>query len=146
MRLFLKYQVAMNNTQDNGKDSCNKPYSYCSHFGLIATMLYKNSIFLFFFLIKVHFVGPLIAHILDFVWPSSRVSKPGGSHTYMHTCLHPVNLWVTCGVTPAFSTNSGVHCISVYIAVTVTSITTGTSHCISPISLANEWDKLLLSL
>ena len=30
------------------------------------------------------------------------------------SCLHAVILKVTSGVTPAFSTNRGVHCISVY--------------------------------
>ena len=32
------------------------------------------------------------------------------------SCLHAVILKVTSGVTPAFSTNRGVHCISVYTA------------------------------
>ena len=32
------------------------------------------------------------------------------------SCLHAVILKVTSGVTPAFSTNRGVHCISVYMA------------------------------
>ena len=33
------------------------------------------------------------------------------------SCLHAVILKVTSGVTPAFSTNRGVHCISVYTAL-----------------------------
>ena len=32
------------------------------------------------------------------------------------SCLHAVILKVTSGVTPAFSTNRGVHCISMYMA------------------------------
>ena len=32
------------------------------------------------------------------------------------SCLHAVILKVTSGATPAFSTNRGVHCISVYMA------------------------------
>ena len=70
----------------------------------------------FFFLIcknfcwtKVHFVGPLIAPILDIVWLSPWVSKPGW-FSCLHTCLHTVNLWVMSGATPAFSTNRSVHC------------------------------------
>ena len=54
------------------------------------------------------FVEPLIAPVLDFVCPSSWVSNL--------SCLRGVILKVTTGVTPAFSTNKGVHCISMYTA------------------------------
>ena len=59
--------------------------------------------------IMVHFVGRLIASILDFVWPSTWVLKPG----YTLICLCGVNLRVTYG---AFSSNRGVQCISMYAA------------------------------
>ena len=61
-------------------------------------------------------MGPLIAPILDFVWPSRVCQSQGGCLTCTHTCLHAVNLRVTSGATPAFSTNRGVHCISMYTA------------------------------
>ena len=66
----------------------------------------------FFCWTKVHFVGPLIVPVLDFMWPSPWVSKPGW-FSYLHTYL---NLRVISGATPAFSINRGAHCISVYTA------------------------------
>ena len=51
---------------------------------------------------------PPIAPVLDFVCPSSWVSNP--------ECLCGVILKVVSGATPAFSTNKGVHCVSVYAA------------------------------
>ena len=72
-----------------------------------------NPMFLFCWT-KVHFVGSLIAPVLDFVWPSPWVSKQGGSLACTLTCLHAVNLRATSGTTTALSTNRGVHCISVY--------------------------------
>ena len=56
---------------------------------------------------KVHFVGPLIVPILDFVWPSLCVFKP-------RVVLSPAHLLACLWWT--FSTNRGVHCISMYTA------------------------------
>ena len=57
--------------------------------------------FLKFCWTKVHFVGPLLAPILDFVWPSPGVSKPGWFsclHTHLLACSEPKgNIWCyTC--------------------------------------------------
>ena len=66
---------------------------------------------------KVHFVGPLIATILDFhVIPPMGFQSQGGSLTCILNYLHMVNLRVTSGATSAFSTNRGVHNISMYTA------------------------------
>ena len=60
---------------------------------------------------------PLIAPVLDF-----RVSFLMGFKSRvdilpaLFSCLHAVILKVMSGATPAFSTNRGVHCISVYMA------------------------------
>ena len=57
---------------------------------------------------------PLIAPVLDFVCPSSRVSEPewiSCQHSFLLACVPKV----TSGATPAFSTNR-VHCISMYKA------------------------------
>ena len=40
---------------------------------------------------KVHFVGPLIAPILDFVTPPHGFQSQGGSLTCTLTCLHAVH-------------------------------------------------------
>ena len=53
---------------------------------------------------KVYFVGPLIAPNLVFAL------------SCIITCLQTMNLRVASGTTPAFSTNRGVHCVSVYTA------------------------------
>ena len=82
----------------------------------IHTVCYPYIYVCFYFWTDVHFVEPLISSILDFVLPSAWVSKPGWftrSHTYMLACG---GARVTSGATPAFSTNRGVHCISVYTA------------------------------
>ena len=64
---------------------------------------------------KVHFVGPLIAPILDFVCPPSYgFQSHSGSLICMLTCLRTINLRVTSGATSAFSTNMGVHCNNVF--------------------------------
>ena len=65
---------------------------------------------------KVHFVGPLIAPILDFMWPSPWVSKPRWFchlHMYLLACSEPKgHVWCcTC-----LSINRGVHCISMFTA------------------------------
>ena len=66
---------------------------------------------------QVLFVGPLI----PLFWTSGDVC-PGfqsqGGFPCLHASLPPHNgfLRFTSSVTPAFSTNSGVHCISVYTA------------------------------
>ena len=65
---------------------------------------------------KVHFVGPLIAPILGFVWPSHGFQRQSGSLEYCLTCLHEINLRVTYSATPAFSTNRSVNCMGVYTA------------------------------
>ena len=72
----------------------------------------------FFCWTKVYFVGPLIAPILDppLCDPPHGFQSQGGSLSCTLTCLCAVNPRVTSGATPAFSTNSGVHCISVYTA------------------------------
>ena len=64
---------------------------------------------------KVNFLEPLIAPMLDFVRPSPWVSKPG-LFSYLHSCLHAVNLRFTSGATPAFLTIRSVNCTSVYTA------------------------------
>ena len=56
---------------------------------------------------------PLIAPVLDFMCPSSWVSNPewiSRLHSFLLACCDPT------GVTPAFSTNMGVHCINMYTA------------------------------
>ena len=66
---------------------------------------------------KVHFVVPLIAPILDFVWPLPWLLKPGWFshlHAYLLACSEPKRV-MSCA-TPAFSTNRDVHCISVLTA------------------------------
>ena len=60
---------------------------------------------------------PLIAPVLDFtcVLPHGFQIQSGYLACTL-SCLHAVILKVTSGVTPAFSTNRGVHCISMYMA------------------------------
>ena len=77
---------------------------------------------LYFFFFKFFF-GPrfiLWSHWLLLFW-TLRVLPHGfqiqsGYLTCTLSCLHAVILKVTSGATPAFSTNRGVHCISVYTA------------------------------
>ena len=57
----------------------------------------------------------LIAPVFDFVCPSSQVSNPEWI-SHLHSYLLEVIPKVTSGVTPAFFTNRGVHCMSVYTA------------------------------
>ena len=76
----------------------------------------KKTFILFFCLTRAQFVEPLIAPVLDFVCPSSWFQIQSGSLTCTLSCLCAVILKVMSGVTPAFSTNRGVHCISVYAA------------------------------
>ena len=61
---------------------------------------------------KVHFVGPLIVPILDFVWPSPWVFKARVvlSPAHLLACMR-VNSRIMSGSTPAFPTNAGVHYI-----------------------------------
>ena len=63
-----------------------------------------------------HFVGPLIAPILDFLWPSPWVSKPGWFfylHSYLLAHGEPKgHIW--CCI--CLFHQLGVHCISVYTA------------------------------
>ena len=58
-------------------------------------------------------MGPLIAPILDLCVPPHGFQIQCGSLACTLTCLHVVNLRFMCGITPAFSTNRGVHCINV---------------------------------
>ena len=62
----------------------------------------------------------LWGHWLPLVWPlcnpPHRFQSQSGSLTCTCTCMHMVNLRVMSGATCAFSTNRGVHCISMYIA------------------------------
>ena len=69
------------------------------------------------------FVGPisfLCGHWLPLFWtscdPPIGFQKQDGSLACMLTCLHVLNLRVMSGATPAFFTNRGVHCISMYTA------------------------------
>ena len=59
---------------------------------------------------------PLIAPVLDFVCPLHGFQIQSGYLACTLSCLRAVILKVTTGATPAFSTNRGVHCISVYTA------------------------------
>ena len=79
---------------------------------------------MFFFFFFLNFLsGPrsiLWSHWLLLFWTSCVL--PHGFQIQSRylactlSCLHAVILKVTSGVTPAFSTNRGVHCISVYMA------------------------------
>ena len=78
--------------------------------------------FFFFFLI---FVGPrpsLWSHQLLLFWTSCvlphgfQSQSRSGSLACTLYCLRAVIPKVTSGATPAFSTNRGVHCVSVYVA------------------------------
>ena len=67
------------------------------------------------------FLGPrsiLWGHWLPLFWtscnPPHGFQSWGGSFTCILTCLRVVNLRVTSGDKPAFSTNRGVHFTSVY--------------------------------
>ena len=61
-----------------------------------------------------------MGQLLPIFWtscdPPHGFQSQGGSLACTFTCLHAVNLRVMFGATPAFSTNRGVHCISVYTA------------------------------
>ena len=92
----------------------------CSNISLTSKRMLNTVCFFCFFLI---FVGPrsiLWGHCLPLFWtscdPPHGFQSQGGSLTCTITCLCVVNLRVTSGATPAFSTNRGVHCISVYTA------------------------------
>ena len=72
---------------------------------------------------KKFFVGPrssLWSHCLLLFWTSCvlphRFQSRSGSLACTLSCLRAVIPKVTSGATPAFSTNRGVHCISVYTA------------------------------
>ena len=73
--------------------------------------------------IFLNFVGPgsiLWCHWLPLFWtlcdPPHGFQSQGGSLICTLTCLHVMNLRVTSGATPAFSTNRGVHCVSLCTA------------------------------
>ena len=84
-------------------------------------VLFQWESFFFFFLnfcrTQVLFVGPLI----PLFWTSGDVcpgfqSQGGFPHLRASSPAHNGFLRFTSGATPAFSTNRGVHCISVYTA------------------------------
>ena len=61
-------------------------------------------------------MGPLIALFWTLRDPPHGFQSQGGSLACTLTCLYAVNLRVTSGATAAFSTNRGVHCISMCTA------------------------------
>ena len=72
-------------------------------------------LFLFFVWTKVYFVEPLIAPVLDLVCVLPHgIQIQSGYLVCTLSRLHAMILKVTTGATPSFSTNRGVHCISVY--------------------------------
>ena len=105
---------------DEGKDKKKKKKP--DEEGKVSTgRQYRIYLFIYFFKIfcrtQVLFVGPLI----PLFWTSGDVcpgfqSQGGFPHLRASSPVHNGFLRFTPGVTPAFSTNSGVHCISVYTA------------------------------
>ena len=87
---------------------------------LIIPCVFLRLIFYFIFLkifcrTQVLFVGPLI----PLFWTSGEVcpgfqSQDGFPHLCASSPVHNGFLRFTSGATPAFSTNRGVHCISLY--------------------------------
>ena len=78
---------------------------------------------LFFFFFKNFLSGPrsiLWSHWLLLFWTSCVLPHgfqiQSGYLACTLSCFHAVILKVMSGVTPAFSTNRGAHCISVYMA------------------------------
>ena len=85
----------------------------------ITTALYWMQVFVFliFYRTQALFVGPLI----PLFWTSGDVcpglqSQGGFPRLRASSPVHNGFLRFTSGATPAFSTNRGVHCISVYKA------------------------------
>ena len=81
------------------------------------TFFYIFLFFKFFCRTQVLFVGPLI----PLFWTSGDVcpgfqNQGGFPRLHASSPVHNGFLRFTSGVTPAFSTNMGVHCISVYTA------------------------------
>ena len=74
------------------------------HIAVLADSKKKKNCFT-----KVHFVGPLIDWTL--CDPPHGFQCQGGSLACTLSCLHMVNLKVTFGATPTFSTNMGVWCM-----------------------------------
>ena len=79
--------------------------------------------FFFLFFLKNFLSGPrsiLWSHWLLLFWTSCVLPHgfqiQSGYLACTLSCLHAVILKVMSGVTPAFSTNRGVHCISMYTA------------------------------
>ena len=100
--------------------------------------------------------------------PSHGFQSQGGSLTCTLTCLCTVNLRVTSGATPAFSTNRGVHCISMctaspptghplykqqrtgswlvtWAAVPFNLGTSGAWHALRPISIERKWLAIVIA-
>ena len=89
---------------------------------LILFRAAKETFFFFFFFFKF-LSGPrsiLWSHWLLLFWTSCVLPHgfqiQSGYLACTLSCLHAVILKVTSGVTPAFSTYRGVHCISMYMA------------------------------
>ena len=87
-------------------------------------ILFENLLSMDFFLFFLNFLfGPrsiLWSHWLLLFWTLCVLPHgfqiQSGYLTCTLSCLHAVILKVTTGATPAFSTNRGVHCISMYTA------------------------------
>ena len=88
------------------------PMATC--FGLQAT--YVWILFFIFLLDQGPVCGATDCYVLDLVCPSSWVSNPewiSCLHTFLLVCSDSK---VTSSVALAFSTNRGIHCMSVYVA------------------------------
>ena len=107
------------------KETCFSWWNKIPPFGdhLLRRKFGHSGFFFFFFFLnnfckaQVLFVGPLI----PLFWTSGDVcpgfqSQGGFPHLCASSPAHNGFLRFTSGATPAFSTNRGVHCISVYTA------------------------------
>ena len=117
----------------------------------------RERIFLFFFFFNF-LSGPrsiLWSHWLLLFWTSCVLPHgfqiQSGYLACTLSCLHAVILKVTSGATPAFSTNRGVHCISMYMAWWPVMFTLGGCTCLGrPLHTYEQreqglWDRIFLA-